>query len=222
LSTIIAKLSFQLDTEKIKNIQLIEDNEKITKEVGSKNIELEKTKFRMNLISNELSTRNTEIEKIMQRNKNDLQEEKIRHYRATEDLNHRNADLEKEHVLSSTLIRTLRDEENRNIKFVENLQYQIKLLKSDVNVDNEHLIFDLKQKIIELIEDLKWANMMGSPSIHIFKVELEITNDFLEYKFSKYGTVKKVYILQNPPTGEAFVTFENPSTAQRACSASGY
>jgi hypothetical protein len=162
LSTIIAKLSFQLDTEKIKNIQWIEDNEKITKEVGLKNIELEKTKFRMNLISNELSTRNTDIEKIMQRNKNDLQEEKIRHYRATEDLNHRNADLEKEHVLSSTLIRTLRDEENRNIKFVENLQYQIKLLKSDVNVDNEHLIFDLKQKIIELIEDLKWANMMGS------------------------------------------------------------
>jgi RNA recognition motif-containing protein len=101
--------------------------------------------------------------------------------------------------------------------------------KSDVNVDNEHLskqlkskdgeISDLKQKIIE---DLKWANMMDSPSIHIFKVESEITNDFLEYKFSKYGTVKKVYILQNPPTGEAFVTFENPSTAQRACSASGY
>jgi hypothetical protein len=110
-------------------------------------------------------------------------------------LNHRNADLEKEHVLSSTLIRIVI--ENRNIKFVENLQYQIKLLKSDVNVDKEHLskqlkskdgeISDLKQKIIELIEDLKWANMMGSPSIHIFKVELEITNDFLEYKFSKYG-----------------------------------
>jgi hypothetical protein len=93
LSNIIASLSHKLDTEK-KNMQLHEDNEKITEEVRLKNNELEKTKLRMNAISKELRTRNANIEKILQRNKNDLQEEKIRHYRATKDLNHRNADLE--------------------------------------------------------------------------------------------------------------------------------
>jgi RNA recognition motif-containing protein len=85
-------------------------------------------------------------------------------------------------------------------------------LKSDVNVDNEHFdrlskqlkskdgeISHLKQKTIELIKDLKWANMLGSP-LHIFNLEPDITNDFLEYKFSENGTVKKVYMLQNPPT----------------------
>jgi hypothetical protein len=73
----------------------------------------------------------------------------------------------------------------------------------------------------ELNDELKWANMLGSPSIHIFNLEPETTSDFLKKK-SEYGTVTRVHILQNPPTGEAFVTFEDPMHAQRACSVNGY
>jgi hypothetical protein len=62
-----------------------------------------------------------------------------------------------------------------------------------VTVDNEHFdklnkelkskdseISYIKQKTNKLQEDLKWANMLGSPSIHIFNLESEITNDYLE------------------------------------------
>jgi uncharacterized protein YjaG (DUF416 family) len=93
----------------------------------------------MNILSNDLLKRNDDIEKIMQRNSNDLMEERIKNMRATDDLSKRNAQLEQEYVFSSSLIRSLRDEENRNFKFVENLQRQIKLLTSDVNVDNRSL-----------------------------------------------------------------------------------
>jgi hypothetical protein len=91
-------------------------------------------------------------------------------------------------------------------------------LKSDVNVDNQHLeklvkelklkdgeICRLTQQTNKLNDELKWANMLGSPSIHIFNLEPETTSDFLKKKKkSEYGTVTRVHILQNPPTGEAF------------------
>jgi hypothetical protein len=115
--------------------------------------------------------------------------------REKEDLSNRNATLEKENMLSNSLIRSLRDEENRQLKFIDNLQYQIKLLKSDVNVDNQHLeklvkelklkdgeICRLTQQTNKLNDELKWANMLGSPSIHIFNLEPETTSDFLKKK----------------------------------------
>jgi RNA recognition motif-containing protein len=162
-------------------------------------------------------------------------EEGLKHMRETEDLSNRNATLEKENMLSNSLIRSLRDDENRQLKFIDNLQYQIKLLKSDVNGENQNLeklvkelklkdgeICRLTQQTNELNDELKWANMLNSPSIHIFNLEPETTSDFLQTKFSEYGTVTRVHILQNPPTGEAFVTFEDPMHAQRACSVNGY
>jgi hypothetical protein len=57
----------------------------------------------------------------MQQNSNDLMEERIKHMRATDDLRKRNAQLEQEYVFSSSLIRSLRDEENHKFKFVKNL-----------------------------------------------------------------------------------------------------
>jgi hypothetical protein len=40
--------------------------------------------------------------------------------------------------------------------------------------------------------------------------------------FPSMGKLKKVHIPQNPPNGEVFVTFDNPTSPQRACSVNGY
>jgi hypothetical protein len=59
LLNIIASLSLQVDTEKIKNVRLLEDNEKMVHEVRLKNNEIEKITLRMNILSNEILTRNS-------------------------------------------------------------------------------------------------------------------------------------------------------------------
>jgi hypothetical protein len=65
--------------------------------------------------------------------------------------------------------------------------------------------------------------MLSSPSIHIFNLDSTITNvlleNLVENRFSEYGQIKKP---QNPPNGEVFVTFENPTSPQRTCSVNGY
>jgi hypothetical protein len=59
---------------------------------------------------------NDDVEKLLQRNKNNIMEEGLKPMRETEDLSNRNATLEKENMLLNSLIRSLRDEENRQLK----------------------------------------------------------------------------------------------------------
>jgi hypothetical protein len=62
----------------------------------------------MVILTSEILKRNDDVEKLLKRNKNIIMEEGLKHMHETENLSNRNATLEKENMLSYSLIRSLR------------------------------------------------------------------------------------------------------------------